>query len=377
MQFLVGRDCPYDTLKTFFNILFVWFNIFLILYPWRTFSFSRVKESIVFVRTMKKCLYPVLYINWFIAIIVGLVIYILMPDVSEFKANDGYLDLYEQVPGFALLLRTGFIIQNMGLLGIPIVFYYASRGRNKDAVKAGILSASTLFYSFATYSRAGIVSFAITFLAYYFLIKKTLPSNFNRKFEKFVKKTGLVLIVGFSVMTFVRFSAMTYYGDRIPKNSIIKDPIVFSIVDYVSQSNNNGLICLENYTSEKCLYGESFFMNELLVLNSFGIIHWDKEAFRERAEKAYSGLFIMFNGYVASSVIEFGYVFTLLFDFFLCVYICRALRKKGLSVKTSYYLVMLLQIPLNSIYYNSLSSMIFPFILVFFASKLSSIRALK
>ena len=147
-----------------------------------------------------------------------IIILIFIPDISYFKAAGGFVDLYEQIPYFANMFRYAFISQNLGYLAIPISFY----------------------------SRAQIFTFILVFIIYFFLVKKTLPLNFQRKTYSILKKVSFLMISLFLTITFVRFSAMDYYGDRIPEESIIKDPIVFSLFDYASQGYSNGLNQLEN-----------------------------------------------------------------------------------------------------------------------------------
>lgn len=364
-QFLIGRNCPFNTITTYLNIVFLSFNMFLVLQPWSKIDIKSIHTSPLFVKRIESFLYPLLYCNWFMSVFIGVVVYVFMPDIREFKAAKNYVQLYDTIPGFALLFRTASVIWNFGMLAIPLVFYYASKGITTKAIKAGVLSLSTLVYSFANYSRAGIVSYTLSFVAYYFLLSSSLSDPFKVKFNKILKRTSVFLIAGFLIMTFIRFTSMTYYGDRIPKNSIIKDPIVYSIVDYISQSNENGLYCMELYKSENCLNGESFFYTPILILSTFNIIQgWDFAEFMERADKAYSDIYIMFNGYVASCVCDFGYWNTIFINLFVFIYLTYVLRRKSISLSTCLYLLLLLQLPLNSIYYNALSSTIIPYLFV-------------
>jgi len=364
LQFLVGRSCPYDTTKTFLNLLFIYCNMALVIIPWSNIKMKDVTINLSFVNNYKRWLYPILYVNYIVSIFVGVVVFLFMPDISNFKANDGYLELYETIPLFSIFFRIAFVIQIFGFLAIPLYFYYISLGDKKKARKALFLSLSTLVSAFAFYSRSLIFSFSISFLAYYFLIKGTLPVSFNARFNKILKKVAVVLIPLFLILTFVRFSAMDYYGDRIPANSYIKDPVLYSIVDYASMSHECGVYCLENYEPEKCLNGAYMFMNVNMILNFFGITHWEADTFKEKADLAFSGNYGLFNGYVASSVCDIGYCWTLIVSLLFSIISISILKRKRISLKSAACLLLLLQLPLNAIFYDYLNAMMFPFLFI-------------
>lgn len=377
LQFLVGRSCPYDSVKTVFNILFIYLNMALVVLPWSNLKMSSVSINVSFINNYKRWLYPILYLNYIVSLFVGVVVFLFMPDISNFKANDGYLELYETIPMFSIFFRIAYVIQIFGFLAIPLYFYYTSVGEKKKARKAMIMSLSTLVSAFAFYSRALIFSFSISYVAYYLLMKKTLPIAFNEKFEHIIKRVGIVMIIVFIVLTFIRFSAMDYYGDRIPSNSIIKNPVVYSLVDYASMSHEYGIYCLENYNPENCLNGDYMFMGVNMILNFFKISHWDSKEFLEHANKAFSGNYGQFNGYVATSVCDIGYIWTIVFGLFYYAYIKSIVKRRSISLKNAALLLLFLQLPLNAIFYNYLIGMTFPLLFIIGISILSGNKELK
>lgn len=260
MQFLIDNTCIYNTGKTFFNALFVNLNLFLIIVPW---SYCRLEniyiKKIKYFSFFKRCLYWVLSANFIINLLILLLILVYVPDIVAFKTEKAFRTLYDTIPFFGVLFRYAYITQSFGYLAIPIVFYYLGRSEYKKCKWALILSCSSLISGFAFYSRAQILTFMLIYLSFFLLIKNTLPITTRRNTERSFKK--IILIVGglFLMITIVRFSAMDYYVDRIPKGSLIKDPIVYSLVSYTAQGYPNGLNQLENYTIDKNLNGESTF----------------------------------------------------------------------------------------------------------------------
>lgn len=366
MQFLIDNTCIYNTGKTFFNALFVNLNLFLIIIPW---SYCRLEniyiKKIKYFSFFKRCLYWVLSANFIINLLILLLILIYVPDIVAFKTEKAFRTLYDTIPFFGVLFRYAYITQSFGYLAIPIVFYYLGRREYKKCKWALILSCSSLISGFAFYSRAQILTFMLIYLSFFLLIKNTLPITTRRNTERSFKK--IILIVGglFLMITIVRFSAMDYYVDRIPKGSLIKDPIVYSLVSYTAQGYPNGLNQLENYTTDKNLNGESTFYLIYQCLAFFNLISWDSEQSVEKISKAFGYDGGAFHGYTCDLVYDLGYALTLLISITYCFYVRKKLLdKRSVSLEQMFILVVLLQIPVVSVFYPKLTSIWFFFALL-------------
>lgn len=377
-QFFVGRDCQYQSLTTFLNLIFINLNLVLILLPWK---YVRVRRIVMpnrrYLPLVEKIMNPILWFNLFLNIVIGVIVFVMIPDIADLKLDQGFHDLYDDIPFFGIFFRIANATQGFGFIAIPLIFYHFVNNEKEKAYKAIILSSSTLVSAIATYSRAGMFAYFFSFLLYYFLIYDSLPNYRIKWINRNIKKASILIIGGFLIMTFVRFSSprMGYYGDRIPSNSLIKDPIVYSIFDYSSQGYPNGVECLEFYKSENCLNGERSFYFVYMALNYFHILKWDADEHKERVEKASSGNFHGFKGYVASTVIDFGYVGTLIIDllYYLCV-VNVFRRKDKVRLNSLIYSFFLLQGAINSIFYNNLSVFLYPVILLLVFDFVSSIR---
>jgi len=364
-QFLVGYSNEVVELHTVFNMLFICLNLFLIIAPWRfgtlNSTFLKNKKYFFF---FKKALYAALLLNMLVNLVILVIVYMYIPDIASFKAESAYLNLYESIPYFANVFRYAYVSQNLGFFAIPIFFYYQGLGEQKKARWALILSSSTLISAFAFYSRALMLTYILIFIAYFLLIKKSLSDEVRTKIWSFMKKVTTVIGVLFILITVVRFSAMDYYGDRIPKTSYIKDPIIYSLVDYTSQSYPNGLKRLEDYNDDKNLGGQDLFRSIYQFLGFFGAISWDGNVADEQISKAYNYDGGAFKGYTAQMVYNFGYIATFLIS--LCYYIIVKfqLRKRNISIESLFILVLLLIIPLVSIFYSGFGNLYFPLIFV-------------
>lgn len=367
-QFLVGRSFGYKSYKTIFNVIFICVNIFLIVKPWSYANILKVKKvNPTYLVHFKKILYKFLLLNLMLNSIILIVVLIYIPDIAAFKAAGAYMNLYDQIPYFANVFRYAYTTQNLGYLAIPIFFYHLSNFEKKEAYYAFLLSSSSLISGFAFYSRAQIFTYTLIFILYFFLVQKALPIVLKNKVLKFIKYASICIAVLFFSITYIRFSAMDYYGDRIPKNSLVKNPIFYSLIDYASQSYSNGLYQLERFTSDKSLGGEQFFRDTYQILNFFGIVNWDVNESQELIDNAYDFDGGAFKGYTTPLVYNFGYILTLLISCLYFFTVKRKLRNKTvLQLKSMSSLILLLFIPTVSIFYTGYTLLLFPFLLLVF-----------
>lgn len=378
IQFLVGRSFEYKSVRTIFNTCFICINIFLIIKPWSHANIIRVRNlNVKFLVYFKKILYGFLFLNLVLNLVILILVLIFLQDIAAFKAESAYLKLYDQIPYFANIFRFAYTTQSLGYLAIPIFYFHLGNLEIKKALYAFLFSSSSLLAGFAFYSRAQIFTYTVLFIIYFFLIKKTLPNLIKIKVLKFLKYSSLCIIFLFLTITYIRFTAMDYYGDRIPETSIIKDPVVYSLFDYACQSYSNGLYQLEVFTDEKSLKGEQFFRDVYQILNFFGIINWDAKDSQDRIDRAYNYDGGAFNGYTAPLVFNFGYITALLISVIYFISIrFRLKKKKVISIESMFFLILMLVIPTVSIFYTGYALLLFPVVFLVFCRFMFTIKRL-
>ncbi len=368
LQFLVGNSCKYSTFYTFFNILFVNLNLFLIMGPWRYGNLKVIyMKNEDYVLFFKKCLYAILAVNIILNSAILFIVLIYIPDIAAFKAEKAFHDLYDSIPYFANVFRYAYTSQNLGFFAIPFFFYYLQKRELKKAGLALFFSGSTLISAFAFYSRALILTYVLVFLGYYLLINSAIDDKLRKKISSVAKKIFLIIGCLFIVITVVRFSAMDYYADRIPENSVIKNPILYSLVDYASQGYPNGLNLLEEYSDERNLEGEDMFRTIYQFLDFFHIISWDSEESKEKIAAAYNYDGGAFHGYTCQMVFNFGYILTLLVSVFYYFFVRHKLRgNTSVSLLELCLLILFLVMPLVAIFYSGLGLLYFSVMFMIF-----------
>lgn len=368
IQFFIALWIKYQTALTLFNILFVMLNLYLIISPWSSFKIHDYKSLTdgKYLKFLNKFFRPILFVNLLISLSLGVLIYTVFPSAKEFK-QDGYLELYDSIPYFGNLFRYAYTTQLYGYLAIPIVFSRLSAGDNKNAKWWFFASLSSLASGIAFFSRANILSFVLVFFFFYSNYKYHLPQGLRVTITKAIKYSIAAVVIIFISMSYSRFSKMTYLSERIPQDAVVHDITTYYLLYYGGQSFPYSIKSLEVYTPDKCLYGESFFYNLYQILDFFHVIEWDSAESIEKRTKVLGEMQHLFIGYTAESVYDLGYVGALVTSLLFCILVAKISNSpKNGNIKYLMYTSILIQIPLNSIFYNTIRGAIMTVIFLVF-----------
>lgn len=374
----VAHNVQFSSLLTLFNLIFVSINLYLIISPWRFANFNSIQVNSRQLLRFTKILSIILICTLVINLVVFAIVLIFIPDISQFKNEKAFQTLYESIPYFSIVFRYTATSQYLGYLAIPISSYYLYIKDNKKALKFFLLSLSSVTSALALYSRAGILTFVLTCVGFYLLTFSLYPDNIQKKLFKYVKRAVIVIACIFITITIVRFSAMSYYEDRIPQESLIKDPVVYNIFDYASQGFPNGINQLELHDSKDVMYGESTLYNINQILSYFGIINWSSERATAIFQKTWNkqGLDTendsgAFHGYTCTLIKDFGYSITLIINFLYFLYVTRKCTSKHINLDSMFLLVFLFIQPCVAIFYASYGELIFPLLVYYIVKKIS------
>lgn len=352
---------------TFVNVIYVCLNLYLIITPWRFASFKGITSNIKDMHSFTKIIRFVLTALLVLNVLVFLVVLIFIPDISQLKNEQAFKQLYESIPYFSILFRVTAVTQYFGLIAIPISCYYLHFGQNKLALRFFILSLSTLTSALALYSRAGILTYFLTCVGFYLLSFSLFEQQTVRKLKHYIRNSGVIIGGIFLVITIVRFTAMDYYGDRIPKESLIKDPIAYNIFDYASQGFSNGIEQLDNHSPEEIVWGTHSFYNINQMLAFFGVINWTSEVALAKLQKTYDKSGVSeendsgaFHGYVCTLVKDFGYLLTIIINSFYYYFVSTRCRRLSISIDNYIVLIFLFVQPCVSVFYSSIGELFLP-----------------
>lgn len=383
LHYLTGLYVVVDSIKTIFNIVFVCISLYLILAPWSYVNFKKItiknRDYYFFYR---KILYFFLRINIFLNIFVLVVIYTYFPDIADFKHQE-FTNLYDQIPYFGFVFRYCASTQTLGILALPICAYYISRNNKREAIKAFVLSTSTFISALAFFSRAQMLTYALTCVCIFYLLKSSFRISFSNKFEKYLKFGSLVILLFFLAISYTRFNSekMVYLKDRIRQESIVKSYTTYYLIDYASMGYVFGIEQLDRHTIDDILWGGRTFRFLKLQLGFFHIINYDSKAAAEEETKAYEKNGVTegntssaFHGYTCDMVKDFGYFITILIGLYYYYYVRRASMRHVVEFDKLNILSQLLIVPCLSIFYNGFGSIIFSLLFIIFVKTIYRLR---
>ncbi len=365
-----------STFCTLLNILFVCFNLFLIISPWRFAQFKNIYVNKYTLKSLERTLTMVLVLLLFINILVFTVVIVFIPDISQFKNEQAFKELYDSIPYFSIVFRITAVTQYFGLIAIPISCYYLYVNNNKQAIKYFVLSFSTLTSALAMYSRAGMFTFVLTCVGFYSITLSLYSDIVIIRIKSIIWKGIIIVGAIFITITVVRFNAMDYYADRIPSESIIKHPILYNIFDYASQGFSNGIEQLEQHSTGDIVWGTHTFYNINQIIAFLGISNWSSADALDRLKRTYDKNNVgiendsgAFHGYVCTLVKDFGYILTFLINIFYYFYVKNKCRQKTISLDKLIILAFLFVQPCVSIFYASFGELFLPLAFYFLIKK--------
>ena len=293
-------------------------------------------------------------LNCFLFTGLGIAIYTFFPSAREFKQG-GLKDIYESIPYFANLFRYAYTTQLFGYLAIPLFFRSLKNGFSKDSFFWLLASMSSLIAGVAFFSRSNMVSFSCVFAFFYMHQSRYIEAKLKETIKKLVKVGSVCTIIVFLTMSYNRFSTMDYLEERIPKEAVVHDITTYYLLYYAGQGFPYGLNSMEQYTSEKCQNGSTFLYNTYQILGFFNIIKWDAADAVENREKALGDMQDKFIGYTAESVYDLGYIGTIFLSLTYFLIVRKICSRNNNEIKKLLLASILIQIPMNSIYYNCLT----------------------
>jgi hypothetical protein len=187
---------------------------------------------------------------------------------------------------------------------------------------------------------------------------------FDPKIKFYIKRLSIAFIVlvlaYFAYVTDARFSGNEGYASVISENSIIQDPALYSIFDYLSQWYQNSSYLLDNYTGET-FKGQISLQSILIPLNTLGVINFSLDELTAIRKTLWPTHWYTFNGLVAYSVYDYGYFLTFILSLIYFIVILKfSPINNSISLIQLLIMALLVQIPLLSIFYSAISGLMLP-----------------
>jgi hypothetical protein len=190
-----------------------------------------------------------------------------------------------------------------------------------------------------------------------YILFDAFDAQIRRHVKKYVVTLGIIFVGYFVYLTNARFEENKSYADIIPHDSFIQGPILFSYFDYLSQWYYNSMYVLNSYDFET-FKGQISLQSVLSLLSHFGLLDYNTAEYMNLRHKLWPNHWYMFNGLVAYSVFDYGYLITVIFSLLYCYTIPR-LKPVNNSIKLLNLLVivLLIQLPLMAIFYSTVGGL--------------------
>ncbi len=365
--YLIGEDKSIDSFPLLICILAnVIYNLWFIA-PWKSYDNLEFRQDISPKRIDRFYRIMVIISSFaFVVLLITSIFVILFVDnINEFKYGEenNYVEFYyTQLPFSAKFLILANTFYNVSYFLIPLHFYYLINNNQNKAFICGLLSTNIILFGLTFFSRWTILSFVSLYAIFYLIFKPQIPRLILKRELKMVSVIIIALAVAFGAISLSRFQddSNSSLSSSVPSESVIKDPTLYSIFSYAGQAFPYGVEMIEKYRGPK-FYGKYAMSSTNNFFSSFGLI--PQSDFDILYQKYWPDHWWRFTGMTSITLWDFGIIFTILLAFFYNR--ITVAKSKYVGITQMMKAVILIQIPLTTIFYSLLPMVIFLFIVYY------------
>lgn len=336
--------------------------LLLVILPWRKYGKITIIANDINPIKLKRITKYLIIINTFVFVfllITTIIVQTTIKDINQFK-YEGDLStefFYKHLPFNVKFFILSTFLYGFSYFLLPLHFFYASQSNYGLSTICLVLSLNIILYGSTFFSRSVIIQYIFLYTAMFLMLKGSLPDHLRAKISKYTFIGIAIFLLIFINITRNRFENDNLYSQNIHSNALVKDPVTYSYIDYLSQWHSNSLKVLERYNFKNG-NGRITFNQILSLLPSYNAKDYFNLRYKLMGENWYT-----FIGFPAYMIVDFG----IFVGTFLCIiYLIIVENKKpvGGIVKLNdlFIIVLLVQIPLMSIFYSQLNNLIFPFL---------------
>ena len=382
---LLEREEHVDIASTMLIDIFTVCILLLVITPW--YSYSNITRIIPFSDKKTKSLTTLFIVlsvpPFFIFSYMAIQLYSQGFDINSFKyAPDVGRDFRHSLPINRFVFGASLLLTNIGYFLIPLHFHFWNKGKKTLSLSLFFLSMNPVIYGLTYFSRAAIIQYAFIYIFFIILLYHTFSDSKKRSVRNF---SFISLILGslyFLKITFSRFEDHYFYDGKIPESSLFYgNTPLYSLVDYLSQWYYNNLELLNNYQFET--FGGAITLHTISsILNELKIITYDYNEIFTLRRTLWPDHSVSFNGLIAYSTYDYGYILTLVFSIIYFYYLYKMRPKKinqekSITFNQLFMISILAQLPLYAIFYSSVGAIIVPllFLIIFKVYSKISLRS--
>lgn len=356
-------------ISSLYNLTFTFIILSLFILPWRNFqSITDITGNKIQIENLFKPIFIFCAVLFLVLLSTAILVIVYVPDINTFKYGDGVSEtfFYEQLPFNIRWFILGSIFYILSYFFIPLHFYFLIKKNKILSWVSLILSLNIILFGLTFFSRWTLTHYFLIFVVFLFLFRNVLPIAYRKSLRYITIVAGFSITLFFINITEKRFSQDDSYSETIPIESKIQDPQLFSSLDYLSQWYNYNLLVLDKY-EDNISYGQASFAELYSFFSYLGIIEWNPSTYSlKRQSQLGSPYYFSFIGLTANLIYDFGYFVTFFFALFY-YYLVNSIKpiNGNISIDNLFLSVLLIQLPLFSIFYSFLAGLIIPLLFYF------------
>ena len=262
ISFLIGRNAKIDNLTDFLNLCYTAILLFFFVSAFKGYhgvrdlgNASNVSKIKIVTNWVGLLGVFALLINAFIVHkSISLILFDTI-DVTKFKNEGEAAEMIKSMAPGPILFLT-HLFSPVAYIALTLHFYYFIRGKVGFSIFFFLLALNMPLHGLHGLSRSAPTQFIIMYGFSLLYIFPAFPEKLRKKLLMF----GSVFIIGILtimvVITKSRFSDSSFYDTRIPSTSVIQDKTLFSVADYLSMWNEQGIITMGDFSRDKIWYGK-------------------------------------------------------------------------------------------------------------------------
>lgn len=357
---LVGHELYISTFGDFFNLIF---SVFVLSCFAFSFCFCRTKQSLA-VQNIKFFKFVSVLLVVFLLPALVFNFYIVRESISYILSGNVSITEYKNQGEAARLIRIWFhpglvfyvnLVSGAGTIAILYQFYFLNSKKYFLSILFFLLSLNPLLVGMHGLSRSSAAQFVLMYSCLYLYIYPSLLKDVRSKCNSLLLLLGIFVLSAFLFVSFYRFSDSDFY--QIPKDSIIQNKLLYSILDYFSQWVVNGISVLKSFSLNDMWYGKSSISIFDYFVERLGFSVESYLEIRSATLGIYSS---KFNGLIATLVYDYSHIGTIYFVCFFA-FIVRIISSRGnhLNGYSLPLIGFLLSIPVLFFSNNYLSNEVF------------------
>lgn len=367
-SFFLGREMNVETGSDYGWIFLMLLLLVLIILPWK--YYYKTKEIIdIDPKKLKVITYFLIGINsivFVVFLIAAITVQTTVEDINDFKYAEGVsVDFYyNKLPFPPVFFNFAVIFYYFSYFTLPLHFYYLYKNKVWLSVVCFLLSLNIVLYGLTFFSRAVVVQYALLYVSFLFLLYGTLAPRFKKVLKFMLVSMGILATTYFISISEQRFEqdakSSKSYSKGIPVEAITQDPVIYGYLDYTSQGFLNGYDVLQLYEGEG--FGGALTFESVLGFISTPMETYERSNYRVKLwPRQYS---YSFNGFSAYTVYDYGIFGSVLFCLIYFV-VVKGMKPKenAIELKDLFLIVLLIQIPIMSIFYSQVGGLLISFIL--------------